>query len=262
MSHSYEEIRSAALDVIHAGAAEQYQGLVFAVGQVFAEREGRIQPGHFGATYDLDRHDRELFLEVFWDLFRQGIISLGKDDRNREFPWFRPTRLAQKAFESSGAFLVHDISAYERTIRAELPNLSEVTMLYLQEAMQAFRSGCILSSTVMLGVAAEHEFIRLLETVESGPHKNAYSSVSKERTILQKITKFRNLLEPNLKTLPSHVREDLDTQFLGIQSLIRNFRNESGHPTGKMVDREQVFVLLQLFIPYCKKLYALTIHFQ
>jgi hypothetical protein len=262
VSHSYEEIRSAALDVIRAGTAEQYQDLIFAIGQLFAEREGRIQPGHFGATYDLDRDDRELLLEVFWDLFRQGIITLGKNDGNRDFPWFRPTRLGQRAFESSGVFLVHDISGYERTIRAELPSLSDVTMLYLQEAMQAFRSGCILSSTVMLGVAAEHEFLRLLEAVESGPYSSAYSSVSKERTILQKIMKFRNLLEPNLKALPGQLREDLDTQFLGIQSLIRNFRNESGHPTGKTVSREQVFVLLQLFIPYCKKLYALRAHFQ
>jgi hypothetical protein len=63
----------------------------------------------------------------------------------------------------------------------------------------------------MLGVAAEHELLRLLEAVESGPYSGTYSSISKERTVLQKIVKFRNPLEPKLKSPPGHLREDLDT---------------------------------------------------
>jgi hypothetical protein len=44
--------------------------------------------------------------------------------------------------------------------------------------------------------------------------------------------------------------------------VIRTYRNESGHPTGKIIDREQTFVLLQLFIPYIKKLHQLREHFK
>jgi len=53
------------------------------------------------------------------------------------------------------------------------------------------------------------------------------------------------------------VKEDLDTNFSGILSIIRNFRNQSGHPSGKIIDREQAYILLQLFPPYCKKMYQL-----
>jgi hypothetical protein len=74
--------------------------------------------------------------------------------------------------------------------------------------------------------------------------------------------KFKNILDQNLKALPAEIKEDLDTHFSGILSVIRNFRNQSGHPTGKIIDREQTFVLLQLFVPYCKKLYQMNDYFQ
>ena len=85
MSHSHEEIRAVALDIL-AGKEKveheptQYESLRLGIGEVLARRENRIQPGHHGATYPLDRPDSEIFLEVFWDLFRQGIITLGLND--------------------------------------------------------------------------------------------------------------------------------------------------------------------------------------
>lgn len=268
MPHSYEELRSVALDIL-AGREKapyeptQYEHLSLGIGQVFAQREGRIQPGHFGATYSLDRQDKETLLELFWDLFRQGVITLGLNDANREFPFFRLTKLGQQMAQGQATYFFHDVSSYEAAICREVTDINEVTLLYLKEAMQAFRSGCMLSATVMLGVAVEHTFMLLLEIIEaSAAHQKAFASVFAERTLLQKFNKFRNLLEPMLKTLPTEIREDLDTHFAGILSVIRTFRNQSGHPTGKIIDREQTFVLLQLAIPYCKKQYQLMQFFK
>ena len=124
--------------------------------------------------------------------------------------------------------------------------------------MQAFRSGCILSATVMLGVATEHTFELLLDAIKaSTTHSVPFKKVFDERTILARINKFKHLLDQQVKSLPPEIKEDMDTNFLGILSLIRNFRNESGHPTGKIVDREQTYVLLNLFIPYGKKMYQM-----
>lgn len=74
--------------------------------------------------------------------------------------------------------------------------------------------------------------------------------------------KLRGLIDSMAKPLPPEIKEDLDTHFAGILSVIRSYRNESGHPTGKIMDREQTFVLLQLFIPYCKKQYQLMQFFR
>lgn len=269
MPHSYEELRAAALDIF-AGREKHllhepsnYESLSLCIGEVFARREGRIQHGNFGATYPLDGQDREILLELFWDLFRQGIITLGLNDNNPAFPFFHPSKLGLQIAQGHSAYFFHDVSSYEDAIRQEVPDINDVTLLYLKEAMQAFRSGCMLSATVMLGVAVEHTFVLLLDVLEgNAKHQKTFASVFTERTLLQKFNKFRNLLEPMLKGLPTDIREDFDTHFAGILSVIRTFRNQSGHPTGKIIDREQTFVLLQLVIPYFKKLYQLMQFFK
>lgn len=268
MPHSHEEIRAAALDILSGRESvqyetSQYEHLRLGIREVFARREGKIQHGHHGAQYPIDRADSEIFLEVFWDLFRQGIITLGYNDSNREFPFFRVSKLGKQIADSNSVYFFHDVSSYEQAIRAEVPNINDVTLLYLKEAMQAFRTGCILSSSVILGVATEHTFLLLLEIIENNPtNLTTYKSVFEQKTILQKVNKFKNILDQHSKALPIDVKEDLDTNFAGILSVIRTFRNQSGHPTGKIIDREQAFVLLQLFIPYSKKLYKLMEYFQ
>lgn len=263
MPHSYEELRAAALDIVTgrecvAYTPNQYEHLSLGLGEVFARREQRIQPGHHGATYPLDAQDRETLLELFWDLFRQGIITLGMNDNNREFPFFRFTQAGQRMAVGGDAYFFHDVSSYEAAIRREIPRIDPATLTYLKEAMQAFRSGCLLSATVMLGVAAEHTFMLLLEVIEASPvHHATFRAVFGERTLLQKFNKFRNLLEPLVRGLPPEVREDLETHLAGVLSVIRTFRNNAGHPTGLVTDREQTFVLLQLVIPYMKKQHQL-----
>lgn len=271
MNHSFEEIRAVALDLLagrERGAYDltQYQNLLVGVAQVFDRREGG--PGgrgyQGGGTFgpSLSADDRELFLEVFWALFREGVITLGLNDSNREFPFFRVTQFGSRMVAQGQAYFFQDVSSYERLIRSEIPAIDDVTLVYLKEAMQAFRSGCLLSATVMLGVATEHTFLLLVEKIDqSTAHAATFANVANERTILQKVNKFKNILDQQNRQLPPNVREDLDTQFAGILSIIRTFRNQSGHPTGKIVDREQTFVLLQLFIPYCKKMYQLMVHY-
>lgn len=265
MAYSYEEIRKVAIDLLVGHEApiynlSQYQHFILSVGAVFAKREGKTPDPHNG---HLDREDKEIFREVFWDLFRQGIITLGMNDSNREFPFFRVTSFGKKILQNQSGYFFHDVSSYEDVIKSEIPSINETTLLYLKEAMQAFRSGCLLSATVMLGVATEHTFELLLEsTQENTVWAERFSGAVNERWALRRINKFKEILDENMEDIPREIKEDLDTHFAGIISVIRNFRNESGHPTGKVVSREQAFVLLQLFIPYCKKLYALMDFFR
>ncbi len=262
MDHSYEELRQAAIAVLTGKVTTQYgaaQYANFKIGVAMAlgaERASSSEPS-------LSRADADAFLEVFWDLFRQGIITLGLDDSNREFPFFRLSAFGERVLKNESAYFFHDLSALETRVNKEIPNIDETTLLYLKESLQAFRSGCILSATVMLGVATEHTFLLLLEAIEGNPrHQPTFGSVTTARTILQRFNRFRNILNQEAKSLPAAVKEDLDTNFAGILSVIPTFRNESGHPTGKIIDREQAYVLLQLFIPFCKKMYQLRDYFS
>ena len=85
----------------------------------------------------------------------------------------------------------------------------------------------------------------------------------KQRTILQKFRKFKAALDQHVMADLSHeIKEDLDIDFAGVLSVIRTFRNESGHPSGNILGREQTYVLLQMFVPYCKKIYQLIDFFR
>jgi len=79
---------------------------------------------------------------------------------------------------------------------------------------------------------------------------------------LKKINKFKNIIDQSRRSFPQGLLEDFDTHFLAIQSLLRTFRNEAGHPTGKLIDREQAFINLQLFIPFGRKAYGLIAYFK
>ena len=121
MPHSYEEIRSAALDILSGREqvrmeGSHYEGLKYAIAKVFDRREGRQSE-----RIRLDNQDSEIFLELFWDLFRQGIITLGSNDANREFPHFRVTKFGKDIAEGQSTYFFHDMSSYERIIHLEIP---------------------------------------------------------------------------------------------------------------------------------------------
>lgn len=256
--HSYEELRDVVMDVLHEGIPNnnQYLALVENVARVINQRE---TPGvnlgtgmaYQGAAEALHPSDRDKLLEIFWDLFRQGVITLGLNDNNPQWPWFRLSR-----FGASDAarqpFRFHDTSSYISLITKAVSDLLPATRMYLEEAVAAFYSGCFLAATVMLGVAAEAEFLRLIDVA----NKNAkigtsFDKAAKERFIRAKIEAFRKGLEPHLKTLSDPVKEDLDINLDAVQSILRIARNAAGHPSDAAPpSREQVYINLQIFVPY------------
>lgn len=265
MDHSYEEIRNVVIDIlldrekVHY-PSNQYAHLIAGVAEVFQRREGTtLAPSILHHEPHLSAGDAELTREVFWDLFRQGTITLGSNDANREFPHFKVSSLGKKILDGQNPYFFHDLESYRKLIRSNVPNINDTTLLYLQEAMQSFRAGCMLAATVMLGVASEHSFLLLVEAAETSPkYGSHFGAVAKEHTIFQKFKKFRAVFEKQVKgDLPGDIKQTLDIEFDGILNLIRTFRNESGHPSGAILEREQTYMLLQMFIPYCKKIYQL-----
>lgn len=118
MAYSYEEIRCAALDILAKREKvnydpSQYEHLKSGLAEVFARREGGLNLGNNPNNYRLDAADTEMFLEVFWDLFRQGIITLGLNDSNNKFPWFRVSHFGKKILENQSTYFFHDVSTYK-----------------------------------------------------------------------------------------------------------------------------------------------------
>jgi hypothetical protein len=212
-----------------------------------------------GADSQLHPHDSDLVLEVVWDLFRQGIITLGLNTSNPGWPWLRLSRFGKQSLTGQSSLRFHDTSGFLKILHAEVPDISTEAILYLEEAVAAFYADCLLSSCVMLGVPAEAEFLRLVDIAAASATQGArFAPLKKLTFIKQKITRFQELLRPIINTLPREATEDMDTNLSAIQSVIRIARNDAGHPSGsKPPSREQVYVSLQLFVPFARQLMRL-----
>src|SRR5713226_9248169 len=107
--HSYEEIREVVLDILLRRESVTYEpnqwgSLVTGVGEVFARRAGRFD----GSQQRLHPSDAELVRDVFWDLFRQGVITLGLNDANPMWPFFRLSHFGEQTLASGTPWRFHD----------------------------------------------------------------------------------------------------------------------------------------------------------
>jgi hypothetical protein len=254
--HSYEEVREVVVDTLLNRTPNQWENLLTEVANEFERRSGqRYNPNNPSILHP---HDSELVRDVFWDLFRQGFITLGMNSSNPTWPWFRLSHFGQQRLKSLSPYRFHDTISFLTIVRKEVPDISNEAITYLDEAVAAFYAGCLLASCVMLGVAAEAEFLRLVDVAaKSTKHGKAFSPIQKETFVRQKITKFRSALKPLTKILPRQAIEDFETNFDMIQSVLRIARNDAGHPNAAAPEREQVYIYLQLFVPFARQLMRL-----
>jgi hypothetical protein len=195
----------------------------------------------------MNDHDTEFVRDVFWDLFRQGIVILGRNDMNQIWPSFRLSHNARETLAKMSPYRFHDANCYLKLVKAEAPDLSAVTEEYLAEAIATYYVDRLLSACVMLGIAAEVEFVKLIETAVANPsYAPIFQAVEKERQLRQKIVRFQAALPSLPKAVLLKAGEDLDMQINSIQSVLRVARNKAGHAlAGRTPIREQVYVYLQ-----------------
>ncbi|WP_166096796.1 hypothetical protein [Rhizobium flavescens] len=254
--HSYQEIRGAIVDIItsETGSPEQWTSLTLALGDELERRAsgtGSDRPNSFGPN--LSKHDEELARDAFWDLVRQGMVTIGLDGANDKWPFFRLSHLGRTELLSRYPLRFHDAKSYLGHVEAQVPDLSSVAKGYLIEAINAFYADLPLSACVMLGVAAEAEFIRMVDAAAANStHGSRFHSAQKAEFIGTKATRFRSALETIRANLPKESTENLEV-LTAIQSIIRTARNDAGHPVAKAVNRQQVFVLLHLFVDMARQ---------
>ncbi|MGP8172974.1 MAG: hypothetical protein ACLP7O_00335 [Terracidiphilus sp.] len=84
------------------------------------------------------------------------------------------------------------------------------------------------------------------------------AEVEKASSIFRKYTIFQRQFAASKSKLPRDLSEDMDSLFSGVFNLIRNSRNDAGHPaTATLISRDDNYTRLRLFVPYCQRIYAL-----
>jgi hypothetical protein len=105
-----------------------YRYLVDGVAEVLARRgEPYTDMPHYSGGLRMDDRDVELVRDNFWDLFRQGLITLGRDDMNDSWPNFRLSHNAKQTQLQASPYRFHNAASYLSLVTTEAPDISPTT---------------------------------------------------------------------------------------------------------------------------------------
>ena len=258
--HSYEQLREVVIDVMlgaNDNGVDRFEKLLDKAALELCKRDG-LEHGQkhfsFGSAAQLHPNDAELMLEIVWDLFRQGILTLGSNMANPGWPCLRLSRFGESALQR-GPYRLHNNSGFMKALRSEAADISPDTAVYLREAVSAFYTDCLLSTCVMLGIAAESEFLRLLNVAKTSKAYGRYfSRIGDGLNIGAKTRNSGKRSNRSWLFSPNSATDELDHNLNMIQSVIGTARNELGQPSGALPpSRDQVYLYLQLFIPFAEQ---------
>jgi hypothetical protein len=258
--HSYGDLREVVIEIMlddSEHGANNLERVLEKTALELCRRDGlAARRQHFsrGAASQLHPSDSELVLEIVWDLARQGILTFGVNASNPSSPCLRPSRFSEYALRH-GAHPFHNNTGFMKALRWEAADISPDAVVYLREAVSAFYMDCLLSTCVMLSVAAEGEFLRLLNVAKnSKPYGRYFSRIGDGLNVAVKISQFREAIKPILTLFPKSATDELDHNLDTVQTVIRTARNQSGQPSGALPPtRDQVYLYLQDFIPFARQ---------
>ena len=157
---------------------------------------------------------------------------------------------------TAGEFTPYDTGQFIDRLKARVPAVDQFVLLYLTEALQCFRAGTYLASAVMVGVASERILLNLRSVIESAldtkQKQDKFTADTAGKSVKRIYDEIQKRLDPIMEQITTALKkEDISAELSGIFDLIRKTRNDAGHPTGRKVEREEAFALLQLFPSYC-----------
>lgn len=160
-------------------------------------------------------------------------------------------------------------NGYLEHLNKNIPSIDEVIFRYAKESIYAYNNDLLLSATTSIGAAAEKSLLLLIEAFTSylptEKEKTGFTSKTKGKFIKIQFEEFKKSFDGhkgNIEKDAKELVEGMDIMINGIFDLLRKNRNDTGHPTGKELPKEEVFILLRFFITYVKKVYDLIDYFN
>ncbi len=204
--------------------------------------------------------DKDKLVHVISELIIEHVIGWGLNYNNAMPPYMHVTEYGRNVIADT-TIQPYDPDGYLANLKTEVPNIDDIIIVYITEALQTLRRNNILSAAVMTGVASERALDLLLDAVIkaiTGPgQQEKYEDLRETTRTKEKFDEVKKAIMRIPTTERQKIDENLESDLDGIFNLIRITRNDAGHPTGKIPRRDTVFVNLRLFVPYCKCVYGL-----
>lgn len=203
---------------------------------------------------------------AIWALIGQGLAFLDVSQPAAE-NWTVLLTAAGADAVRDGEINPDNSGEYLARLTEMVPGASLVVMRYAREALASYTGRCYLASAVMLGVASEAAFLEMASSFTTWlPEKQGAKLGdlvrNPHRNYIAKFAEFRKRIEPIKGELPEELSDGMALTMDAVLDLLRVYRNDAGHPTGKQVQRQDAFINLQMFARYLQKLYALKTFFE
>lgn len=257
MSISDDDIKAVILEYIN-GPREYSQLLGEGFNQLRNHVRGKLQKPDITS---------DKMMEIVWSLIANGLAYINYSQTSSSGWTLLLTEFGKEVAQDSSNN-PDKPSQYMNDLKTRIPNVSELVLLYTKEALDAYNSGCYLASSVMLGVASESAFLEMAGSfVEWLPEDNERMNLGKivnnpKQIYINKFLEFRKRIQSHKSDLPNELTDNMSLTMDSVLDLLRIYRNESGHPTGRQILRKDSFLNLQMFSIYLEKLYALNTFFQ
>lgn len=205
-------------------------------------------------------------MSAVWSLISQGLAYI---DYSQPAPenWNLFLTDAGLAAARDEAMNPDNSGDYLDQLRTKVPDTSPTVLQYARESVTSYNNRCYLASAVMLGVASEAAFLEMARSFRNwlpdGQRQKFLKIIDNPRSnYITKFVEFRKRVEPLKSSIPDELSDGMSLTLDSVLDLLRIYRNEAGHPTGKQVTREDAFINLQMFARYLQKLYALKAFFD
>jgi hypothetical protein len=194
--------------------------------------------------------------EAVWGLVADGLVYLDRGEQPAPENWHFKLSATGVAAAAGQAAEPSDPDGYLRRLDQQVPDLDPRARVYVAESVRAFAARCYLSSSVMLGVGAEQAFLGLAEALAAAMGEQASklrreldNPRSSQRT---RFDELRKVLDSHRKDFPEQLVDTLTLDAIG--DLLRVARNESGHPTGQLIDQDTARAHLLIATSYLHKM--------
>ena len=214
---------------------------------------------------DEEQPSLQLIAQTLWSLLGRGLIYIDIwQPAPENWAWVLTDEGVASAKDEQ--FNPDDPERYMERLRSNTPDLSDLVSVYADEAIRCYTHGCYLASAVMLGVASEAAFMEMAQESVTWLQSDglALKKVldNPRQLYVKKFEEFRKRIEPRKADLPNDLADGMNLTFDAVLDLLRIRRNDSGHPTGRPMSREDQYISLHMFGRYLQRLYQFRAFFM
>ena len=247
-----DELAAAVAEAMIDDRLNPGRDLPFQIGEFLprlGRRDSSFQHQFFSANGGQEALDRRV-AQYCWRLVVLGFLvpeggAFALTESGREF-------LGERADDGR---VVLTSNGLVRRLRERCPELDPVTSRYADLAQECFLPSHYHASAVLLGVASEATLRRLCAAVENGLRRQAIHLPRRDDGAARMLDWLEKVFRAHRKPIKelvdaagtdSRVVDDLP-RLLGTGTAIRLTRNEAGHPSNVVIDRDDALGLFVLF---------------